>query len=150
MFFTNKHVVIAMLVSPVLAILAWFAVGHYAGEKPSAAAVGESYPLVAKSNCRYDSGRCELENADFKLAVELKGMELVVQSAHSLKGLMVAVGESGRELAPTPMARSDSEGMSWRHQLKAVPTSEERIYLVASTAENTYFGDAATAFIKRK
>jgi len=65
--FTNKHVIIAMLVAPVLAIMAWFAVDYFIGERPHAAKEGAAYTLIAKSNCRYDSGQCDLENSDFKL-----------------------------------------------------------------------------------
>ena len=67
--FKNKHVVIAMLVAPVLAIMAWFAVDYFVGERPHAATPGSAYTLVAKSNCRYASGQCDLENADFKLRI---------------------------------------------------------------------------------
>lgn len=149
MFFTNKHVVIALIVAPILAILAWFAVGQFAGEKAQPAAAGKSYPLVEKSNCRYDSGHCDLENEEFKLALELEGLALVLRSAHALRGVMVTVGHPGQDLPPQAMTAIDSEGLSWRYQLTAMPRTDDRIHLVASTAQNAYFGDVATLFIKR-
>ena len=67
--FTNKHIIVALLVTPVLAVLAWFAVGAFVGEKPQQAAPGQSYPLVERSNCRYDSGQCDLHNEDLQLSI---------------------------------------------------------------------------------
>ena len=69
MVFTNKHVVVAMLVAPILAILAWYSIDYFLAEKPHAALPGAAYALIAKSNCRYDSGECDLENGDFKLTL---------------------------------------------------------------------------------
>jgi hypothetical protein len=40
----NKHVVIAMIVAPILAVLAWFAVGALVGEKAQVAKPGGAYP----------------------------------------------------------------------------------------------------------
>ena len=62
----DRHVIAALLVAPVLALLAWFAVGSLDGEKARPARAGAAYPLLEKSNCRYESGACDLENADFK------------------------------------------------------------------------------------
>ena len=150
MIFTNKHVIIAMIVAPILAILAWFAVGQIAGEKPRAAQQGKSYPLVEKSNCRYESGVCDLENQDFKLSLKLGGdLELVVQSAHALTGIMISVGSPEQNLPPVAMKALDGEGMSWRYQLAQVPQPGDRIRLVAATQKNSYFGESATLFIER-
>ena len=65
----NKHVIIAMIVAPILAILAWFAVGQIAGEKAKVAEPGAAYPLVARSNCRWASGKCELANNDLEMTI---------------------------------------------------------------------------------
>ena len=67
--FTNKHVVVAMLVAPILAILAWFAVDALVSERPHVAHEGGAYRLAAKPSCRYASGMCELENADLKISI---------------------------------------------------------------------------------
>ena len=65
----NKHVLVAVLVAPVLAVVAWFSVDHFVSEKPHAARPGADYPLAARSNCRYESGACDLVNNDFKLRI---------------------------------------------------------------------------------
>ena len=72
--FKNKHVVIAMLVAPVLSILAWLAVDYFISERPHVAESGATYALIAKSNCRYDSGQCDLENSDFSLSMRRGGI----------------------------------------------------------------------------
>ena len=150
MIFTNKHVVIAMIVAPILAILAWFAVGQIAGEKPSLAIQGKAYPLVEKSNCRYASGLCELENEEFKLVLELdEDLNLSIRSAHALTGIMISVGNPQQSVEPVAMNAMDNSAQHWRLRLAATPGLGDRIRLVAATQSNSYFGDAASTFIKR-
>lgn len=153
MVFTNKHVIVALIVGPILAILAWLAVGQIAGEKAAVAVQGKSYPLVEKSDCRYESGHCKLENEDFKLVLTLeqRGIDsvLVLKSEHALEGVMLSVAELGGETTPTAMRSSNGENREWLLILDEVPTPAQRIRLVASSASTQYFGDASTLFIKR-
>jgi len=151
--FTNKHVVIALIVGPVLAILAWVGVGQIAGEKAAEAVAGKSYPLVEKSDCRYESGHCRLENEDFKLilTLEQRGIDtvLVLKSAYALEGVLLSVAEPGSETGPAAMRASGAQNLEWQIPVEDVPTPQQRIYLVASSGGVQYFGDAATLFIKR-
>ena len=151
--FTNRHVVIALIVGPILAILAWIGVGQIAGEKAAVALAGNSYPLVEKSDCRYESGHCKLENEDFKLLVRLekRGIDpvLVLQSAHALEGVVMSIAEPGSEKAPVAMRSSGTQNSEWVIPLEEMPTSRQRIYLVASSGGVKYFGDVATLFIQR-
>jgi hypothetical protein len=150
MFFTNKHVVIALIVAPILSILAWFAVGEIAGEKAKPAKWGESYPLVEKSNCRYESGRCGLENEGFKLTLQVaEGKDLSLASAHPLRRVMITVGDPTQELPPVAMIAADGAGLKWRYPMTTLPGSTDRIRVVATTEHNAYFGDASTVFIER-
>lgn len=152
--FTNKHVVIALIVGPILAILAWIGVGQIAGEKSAAAVSGKSYPLVEKSDCRYESGHCKLENEDFKLVLRLEqqGIDavLVLTSVHALDGVLVSVAVPGSETTPSAMRVSDAQNMEWIISVEELPTPPQRIYLVASSGGVQYFGDAATLFIKQQ
>jgi hypothetical protein len=52
----NKHILAAVLVAPVLAILSYFGIGYLFGEKPQPALEGQSYRLAEKPNCRWESG----------------------------------------------------------------------------------------------
>lgn len=151
--FTNKHVVVALIVAPVLAILAWLAVGQIAGEEAAVAVPGQSYPLVEKSDCRYESGHCKLENEEFKLLLRLqqRGPDafLLLTSAHVLEGVMVSVTAPDNAAQPRPMNLATAGGLEWEVSLDRLPASQDRIYLVASSGGTQYFGDAATLFIKR-
>jgi hypothetical protein len=152
MVFTNKHVIIAMIVAPVLAILAWVAAGQFAGETPQAPVSGMSYPLVEKSNCRYVSGACDLENEDFRLTLVATGIdsltELVVRSAHPLDGVVLGVGPAEQDAEPTPMRATDGQGLEWHLVLGRLPGPRERIRLVAIAGGASYFADASTAFMQ--
>lgn len=152
MIFTNKHVVIAMLVAPVLAIMAWYAVDEFIGEKPRAAAQGQSYPLVEMSNCRYDSGRCGLENEDFKLEIALvstdAGAQLQLTSAHALDGVMISIAAEQRQAEPRPMQADNNTGQHWSLALNRMPGPQQRIRLVAGKGGSSWFGEATTTFIQ--
>lgn len=65
--FKNKHFIIALLIAPILSLIAYFGTDMALSEKPHAAKEGESYKLASKSNCRYTSGLCDMENGDFKV-----------------------------------------------------------------------------------
>lgn len=150
--FKNKHVVIAMIVAPILSILAWFAVGQFTGEQPQVAEPGQSYPLVEKSNCRYQSGACDLENSDFKLRLTLQegiaGPEFLLTASHVLDGVVLAVAAVDAPEQPTPMRAIDGQGLQWRMALSGVPGPAERIRLVARAAGASYFADASTTFLQ--
>ena len=130
MIWTNKHVVVALLVAPVLAIAAWYAVGHFLGERPHAAVEGGSYLLVARSNCRYDSGGCDLRNADFELQIrpidvsnDVVALELT--SRFALQSATVALVEAGEERPPTQMESAGSGGQLWAGNIPA-PADDNR------------------------
>ena len=65
----DKHVIVAMIVAPILAVLAWFAVGAIVGEQAKVAEPGTTYPLVARSNCRWASAKCALANNDLTMTI---------------------------------------------------------------------------------
>jgi hypothetical protein len=148
---TNKHLLIAMIVAPVLAVLAWIAAGQLAGEEPQAAVPGESYPLVEKSNCRYPSGACDLENAEFRLrltAAATGGGEVLLSSTHPLDGVVLGVGLPAEETLPATMHSADDRGLEWRLELGSAPGPAQRIRLVALAGGSSYFAEAATAFLQ--
>ncbi|QFU75228.1 hypothetical protein EY643_05940 [Halioglobus maricola] len=150
--FTNKHVIIAMIVAPILAVLAWFAVGQFTGEQPQAAQAGKSYPLVEKSNCRYESGACDLENENFKLRLSLQdglaGPEFLLSASHPLEGVVLAVGPTGDELTPMPMRAVDGQGLTWLIPLDGIPGPEEKIRVVANAESSSFFAEASTTFLQ--
>ena len=152
MVFTNKHVVIAMIVAPILAVLAWFATGLITAESPQLAVSGQSYPLVEKSNCRYPSGACDLQNEEFKLTLyyeeDVAGSQLLLRSSHPLEGVVLGIGASDDEVAPAVMRATDGQGLEWRLAIGPVPAPDQRIRLVAMAGGSSYFADAATSFLQ--
>jgi hypothetical protein len=60
---------------------------------------------VEKSNCRWSSGECHLENADFLFKLTVVGTQtptLTVLASHPVDGLLVSVG-SDPDASPDPM-----------------------------------------------
>jgi hypothetical protein len=145
--FTNKHVVIALIVAPILSVLAWFAVSSWIGEKPQAAQMGNSYPLLAQSNCRWPSGQCDMENEDFSLSLRLDASaRLTLESSHVLDGIVLAVSAGPADSRPRAMSAIDEAGRHWVLQLDSIPGPEDRIQLVANAGGRQFFGDASTVF----
>lgn len=150
--FKNKHFVIAMLVAPVLAVLAYYAIDALVGEKPQPAVEGQSYPLVEMPGCRYGSGRCELENGDFLLQLRPAGvaggrLTLTMISAFPLEGAMIALFEDEADDAPpTAMRPTSRDGLNWSVDIARPDPDAHRLRLVVSSAGSLYYGDVSTAF----
>lgn len=147
--FTNKHVVVALLIAPILAVLAWFAVGQIVGEKPHVAQAGGIYPLVAQSGCRWESGACELHNQDVRLHITMgSNNTLALTASHSLNGVQLGVGDAN-SASPEPMQRADSDGLAWS-LVSPVIAPGDHIYLVADIAGAKYWADVPTVFLFAK
>ena len=147
--FSNRHVIIALLVAPLLSIGAWFAVGQLVGEQPQQAEAGSDYPLLAKSNCRYDSGRCELANGDLELEIDVQalgsGWQLRLLASHALEGAVMAI-EGG---TPQPMHSSAGGPQQWVLTLPAMPAEGARLQLVAAAGGSRYYADTGSDFLQR-
>jgi len=149
--FKNKHVVVAMLVAPALAIMAWFAVDHFVGEKPHAAKPGEAYSLLARSNCRYDSGQCDLVNGDFEVTLRPTGttassvgIELV--SKHALERATIGLADTGAP--PSLMAAADATSTRWSASVSR-PTSDDSALRIAAIADGTtYYAEVPVVFLR--
>lgn len=150
--FKNKHVVIAMLVAPVLAIMAWFAVDYFVAERPHAAQPGSAYTLIAKSNCRYASGECDLENADFKLTirpemVSASSVALTLTASHALQSAAMGLVDGDDSNPPTPMTQANEAGTEWQGLLPS-PGSDDATIRVAVTANDaTWYAEVPVVFL---
>ena len=153
---TNKHLVVAMLVAPVLAVLSYYALDVMVGEKPQPAEEGQSYPLAEKPDCRYASGHCGLKNADFELQLVAEGVEddrvsLTMTSVFPLDGAMIAlVSGEDDDAPPAAMQPSGDDGLGWWAEIARPEPARQRLRLVVSSAGSLYYGDAATAFTVRQ
>ncbi|MFK7731784.1 MAG: hypothetical protein AB8B48_09235 [Pseudomonadales bacterium] len=144
--FRNKHVVIALLVAPVLALIAYFAVDAVVAEKPEKALAGSSYPLVAKSNCRYASGRCSLENGDVQLEIEKTTSGLEISSSHSVTGFRLALASADSNSETYVELKPIEENRRWIAELSEPPPNPGLLRLAVVVAGSTYFVETSLAF----
>lgn len=150
--FKNRHVLVAALVAPLLALLAWFAMDYLFSEPPEAAVEGQSYALVEKPDCRWESGKCGLKNADFELEMRIEdapggGVILMLVSKFPLEGVKAALAtEEGEKPMPVSMQSRDADGFLWSVRLARPRPESDRLYIVASSRGALYFGDASTRF----
>lgn len=151
--FKNKHVVIAMLVAPMLSIMAWYAVDYFFAEKPFEAKPGAAYLLIAKSNCRYDSGQCDLENGDFQLT--LRPGEISEQAANielaakfSLQTATIALVENELESPPVKMAAKDTTAKLWTGTLTRPAAAESTVRVAVMADDSTYYAEVPVVFMR--
>ncbi len=146
----NKHVVVAMLIAPILAVLAWFATDQLVKEQARPAEPGATYTLVAKSNCRYASGRCDLENADFKLSLTASAgaRTLKLESAVPLTGAVAAIGSTPEALAAVaPLTATDGSRQVWELGLGGKPGQGDTLRIAAVADGSTWFAEVPAVFI---
>lgn len=155
-FWKNKHVVVATLAAPVLAIVSYFGVGAIFGEKPIPAEAGQTYQLVEKPNCRYSSGLCGLKNVDFELTISFEPLGndrllLNLKSENPLDGVKLALARNNSdETAPRDMRPIGQDGLNWSLEIPVPDPERDRLHLVASSMQILYFGDVATKFTASK
>jgi hypothetical protein len=154
--FTNKHVIVAMIVSPILAVLAYYAVDYKVSEKPHSAVSGKSYPLVAQSNCRYSSGKCTFKNGDIEVSISLSGNKtngnnqqwtLVLDSQLPLQGAKVAlIDTSSAAASPQGMSAQNNEMTQWQTNMDHQFTEDSTLQLAIAIDDTFYYGETSTLF----
>ena len=146
--FKNKHVVIALIVAPILALLAYFGVDNLVSEKPHKAIEGESYPLVAKSNCRYTSGKCTFQNGNFELNIYIEnGKTLIVSSPYSLSEVEASLLDNKGNTSKLYFVQDTDQGTQWSQKIISEITPESVIRLVTIASKSIYYGETEMAFI---
>jgi hypothetical protein len=152
-FFKSKHVIVAMLIAPILALISYFSVDAAVSEKPHAAVAGEHYELLEKSNCRYSSGACDLKNGDMHIAitpewVTNQKLRLTINSSQPLENVVGArVNVLGEEVAASKLQSLDDSGLNWTTEMTTPDADLERLHLAVSINDTWYYGDAALKFI---
>ena len=157
MIFTNKHVIVAMLVAPILAIFAWFSIDMMVSETPFEPVAGETYKLVEKPNCRWASGECELKNNNFEVRMVAEKIgdgqrEVSLESSHPLDGVKFAIFKSApetvdRESTPTDMRPLDDSGLKWGLTIEEPRSELARFRLALRANEAMFFGEVSTTFM---
>lgn len=146
----NKHVIAAMIVTPILAIIAYFATDYIVSEKPKKAVAGSQYKLMARSNCRYQSGLCTLKNGDLELDVRIARVtgtrvEIQLESNTPLQKVLAALGPSGDDSAPVAMAGLE-DSRYWKVQLDHNDLAGSALRLAVIVADATFYAETGTAF----
>lgn len=119
MFFKNKHVITSMIVAPILAIISYFAVDYYVAEVPHKAKDGQLYKMLAKPNCRWESGSCNLINGDLELKITSNTQtygenQISVVSSVGLESIKYAIASHKNQHSnPKSMTSSNAENTSW-------------------------------------
>ncbi len=150
--FKNKHVIIALLVAPMLAIMAWFAVDYFVAEQPQAANPGSSYPLVAKPNCRRPSDGCELSNADLTLTLAVTrsnamGATVELTSAFPLEQAALGFANDGVDEGPPSVLESaDDAGLTWSGQVSGRIDADTAMRVLVRANEATFYGEVPVTF----
>jgi len=150
----NRHVIIAMLVAPLLAVGAWFAVDYMVAERAQAARPGAAYPLVAKSNCRYDSGQCDLVNSDLKLTltpVELQDEQtvLLLESEFAPAQATIALASGDDEVVGTAVLQEPAEGLTrMTLTIPAYADPAATLRIAVTIQQSLYFAEVPAVFLR--
>ena len=145
----NKHVVLAMLIAPLLAVFAWYATGWLLGDTsttPVLAQPGDSYPLLERSGCRYGGGKCVLANEDVELAIafDADGSALI-SSTVPLESVLLALRSDAAD-EPVAGIPVDAGAALWRVELNEKPQVTDALRLAVVAGGSAYFGEASLTF----
>jgi len=148
----NKHMVLAMFVAPVLALIAYFATDYVVSEKPHVAEQGGSYKLAAKPNCRYQSGQCTLYNGDVEVIVRAERItgaliELSLHANMPLQNVLVSSVVANEETDPVVMQRAVSEENTWRAKFDIVDVEKSALRFVVELSGLLFYAETPAVFI---
>lgn len=151
-FLKNKHLIMAMFTAPALAVIAYFAVDHVVSETPHAAVQGSSYKLAAKSNCRYKSGICTLENGDVKVNLHAETtadnrLELSLISVMPLQSVIVSLADDIDSTEAMAMIATTEQPVVWSASIDMMPTEKSVLRLALSISDTLYYAETTTVFI---
>jgi len=141
-----------MFVAPVLALIAYFATDYVVSEQPHAARQGNSYILAAKSNCRYQSGQCTLQNGEVEVKVRVERItgsliELILHANMPLQNALASFVVGDDETEPAVMQPAVSEENTWRARFKLVEPENSSLRLVLELSDSFFFAETPAVFI---
>lgn len=149
---TSKHTITALIVTPILAIIAYFGVDRMVSERPHKAEAGAVYKLAAMSKCRYQSGECTLKNGNFALTLrpEFRSehvIKLRLESAFPLQGAKISIApDSAVDYPPMEMEAESADGKVWLIRTSVPATEAPQLRVVATADGAQYFGQTGLEF----
>ena len=151
--FRNFHFIIAFLVAPFLAIMAWYAADTMLGEKKEKAKEVLGYELLGDSNCRYESGTCTMSNGNFELDVQVDRagqgkLAVRLESVHPLEGVSMGwVNPDADEAEQTALELAGEGRKRWQGVIPGEASTKARMRVLARADGTSYYGETATVFI---
>jgi len=143
-----------MLVAPLLAIFAWYGVDAIVAEKAESAKPGEFYRLVGRSNCRYESGQCDLFNSEFKLVIRAVKVQpgqtvLALESEYPLASAKLALltGEDEVLATTVPGGPSDTPAQ-WIATIPSSAAATAILRIAVNVQESVYFAEVPVIFLQ--
>ena len=151
-FFKNKHMILAMFIAPVLAIIAYFATDHIVSEKPHKVQQGKTYKLAGNPNCRYPSGRCTLRNGDIEVNIRLERIsnatfKLVMQSNTPVQHALASFAKDRTEPQPTTLYRSAADTETWNAEFGQGDVENSTMRLVLEISDTIFYAETPAVFI---
>jgi len=149
----NRHMTIAMMVAPVLAIISYFATDYFVSTPPASASAGQSYLLIAKPNCRYQSGECTLINGDLEIDLRLEQAAdgsgvLLARSNYPIAGARVALANTGKEAEPRALEARDSSGENWQLPVSRAESRAQELRVAMLANESIFYARTETDFFE--
>jgi hypothetical protein len=149
--FKNRHVIIAMFVAPLLALGAYFLTDFIVSEDSIAAEEGQAYPMVAKSNCRYQSGVCTLANGEIELKVrviqEADGSDvLMLKSNRDIEGAKIALLTDFYEGSPVDLVASRNGDVIWSTALAENKSDVQELRVAVKSEGVMFYATTTTEF----
>lgn len=154
--FKNKHLIAALLIAPILSIISYFAVDYVVKEKPHKAKQGMAYELIPKSNCRYQSGICEMKNGDFEIAITANRLQngdiqMHLTSEHPLQGVGISISDTPESSTDAIHMQPASESrQKWSAVITAPQTNQQdsTLRIALSANDSFYYAESGLAFIQ--
>lgn len=149
--FGNKHITTALIVAPILAILAYFLVDQMVSEKALPAVANNAYTLLVKPNCRHASGHCSLENGDVEIELHFDLSEseptLLLESNLALVGVKLALNNQSQ---PSSMTSENTEQTHWQFIMPAETKPADTVRLALQLQESYYYAEITLPFMYYK
>ncbi len=141
-----------MIVTPILAVVAWFAVDYYVAERPHQMKANGSYTLQEKPSCRWGSGGCILSNNDvefsFRAHNTAKYNTLVLISSIEIDAAHIAL-VTNKEEHSTPVSMLKQQDNTWIINIEPVDNNQF-LQLVFSVGNTQFYAVVPTIWINKE
>ena len=154
--FKNKHIIIALIIAPILAIISYFVTDYMVAETPQKIQTGAVYPLTQKPSCRYSSGHCILKNNQLEVSItgkfENQNLTLNLTSEQNIQKILFAVTDpNDTHSPPIPMHKSSSHTEqlnSWNASWSPIENPVNKtLKIVLETNGAQFFGETGLEFL---